>query len=355
MKNKKVIILIVVIVALILLFPIPMRLKDGGSIRLQALLYNVTFYNKLNHATDDGYTKEIGIKVLGLEVFNNTIVEEHTLTEERIKLSDLKIKVEGVDTTKLLKYDGNLYGQSFALIDYAGDLNKSIGKINFLVEEKYLPQLDGETNCKEFFDATVLEADDKNMILNVNNVAVLFNVIEKDNIKKTNGELLFEKCGEDEGNNTQSYNSFVGTVLEETTTYMIVEPNEDEEVGDTGDGRADHERPLDHFEHCNASGKLDLRKRVSGKRTEYKTSERCRNRYDDRVEEVTGDRYPSTVDVREKVDEVLRRRLNDVQKRRGYVSFTKGLNRLNEKVPHGKEHECSEKDEHKGNSDVAAL
>ena len=27
---------------------------------------------------------------------------------------------------------------------------------------------------------------------------------------------------------SQTYNSFVGTVLEETTTYMIVEPNEDE-------------------------------------------------------------------------------------------------------------------------------
>ena len=145
MKSKKIWAIIIVIIALILLFPIPMRLRDGGSIRFQALLY-----------------------------------------------SDLKIKAEGVNTTKLVKFNGNLYGESFAIIDYAGDLNKSIGKIDFLIEEEYLPQLDNETNCKKFFGAKVLEANDKNMILNVNNDVVLFNVIKKENIKKTNGELLYE-------------------------------------------------------------------------------------------------------------------------------------------------------------------
>ena len=228
MKNKKVVILIVVIIALILLFPIPMRLKDGGSLKFQALLYNVTFYNKLSHTTDNGYIKGIGIEILGVEIFNNTIVEEHTVTEERIKLSDLKIKVEDASAKELVKFNGNIYGKSFIVIDYAGDLNKSIGEIDFLIEEQYLPQLDGETNRKEFLGAKVLEVNDKSMILNVNNVAVAFTLIEKDNIRRTNGKLLFEKCGEDEENNVVNYNSFVGTVIEETTTYMIVEPNEDE-------------------------------------------------------------------------------------------------------------------------------
>jgi len=228
MKNKKVVILIVVIIALILLFPIPMRLKDGGSLKFQALLYNVTFYNKLSHTTDNGYIKGIGIEILGVEIFNNTIVEEHTVTEERIKLSDLKIKVEDASAKELVKFNGNIYGKSFIVIDYAGDLNKSIGEIDFLIEEQYLPQLDGETNRKEFLGAKVLEVNDKSMILNVNNVAVAFTLIEKDNIRRTNGKLLFEKCGEDEENNVVNYNSFVGTVIEETTKYMIVEPNEDE-------------------------------------------------------------------------------------------------------------------------------
>jgi len=236
MKNKKVWIIVIIILALILLFPIPMRLKDGGSIKFQAALYSVTKYHQLAHETESGYIDGIGIEILGLEILNTTDrVETHTVTEERIKLADLKIKVEGVSTTKLVKFNGNIYGESFAVIDYAGDLNKSIGKIDFLIEEKYLPQLDGETNCNELLGATVLEANDKNMILNVKNVAVLFNIIEKENIRKSNGELLFEKCGENEENITQTSNSFVGTVLEETTTYMIVEPNEDEEERKSAD------------------------------------------------------------------------------------------------------------------------
>ena len=40
--KKKIILIIIIVIAIILLVPIPMRLKDGGSIRFQALLYNIT-------------------------------------------------------------------------------------------------------------------------------------------------------------------------------------------------------------------------------------------------------------------------------------------------------------------------
>ena len=40
--RKKVIIFIIIIVALILLFPIPMHLSDGGSVEYKALLYTIT-------------------------------------------------------------------------------------------------------------------------------------------------------------------------------------------------------------------------------------------------------------------------------------------------------------------------
>ena len=236
MKNKKVWIIVILILALILLFPIPMRLKDGGSIRFQAVLYSVTKYHKLDHESDNGYIKGIGIEILGIEIFNNAIVEEHTVIEERIKLEDIKfLNVEDTNTNELVKFNNTLYGKSYMLIDYAGDLNKKIGTIDFVIDKQYMPQLNGETNCEELLNSSVLEADDKGMILNINNVAVLFNAIENENIRKSNGELLFEKCGEDEENNTQEYNYFVGTVLEETTTYMIVEPNEDEEERRTAD------------------------------------------------------------------------------------------------------------------------
>ncbi len=123
MKKKSIVIVIIIVIALILLVPIPMRLKDGGSIKFQALLYNVTKYHKLDDSSESGYVDGIGIEILGAEIFNNT----ETIAPEKP--------------------------------------NK------------------------------------------VNNNA----------------------------NEDKEYNSFVGTVLEETTTYMIVEPNEDEEERKSAD------------------------------------------------------------------------------------------------------------------------
>ncbi len=107
-----------------MLFPIPIHLKDRGSIKFKALLYTVTKYNKLlpiNEKTENDYIKGIKVEILGTEVYNN------------------------IDD-------------------------------NFIRSEQNSSNLEGET-----------------------------------------------------------YNSFVGTVLEETTTYMIVEPNEDEEERKTAD------------------------------------------------------------------------------------------------------------------------
>ena len=70
--KKKVVTIVLIIIALILLFPIPMKLKDGGSIKFQALLYSVTKYHKLDHNAEDGYVDGIGIEVLGMEIYNNT-------------------------------------------------------------------------------------------------------------------------------------------------------------------------------------------------------------------------------------------------------------------------------------------
>ena len=231
MKKKNIVIIVIVILLVILLFPIPMKLKDGGSIKYRALLYTITDYHKLLlEGSNTSYIDGISIKILGVEVFNNINKKEKTPTigKERIKLKDLKITAKNVDSTKLVKFDNILYGKSNALIDYAGDFNKTIGKINFLIGEEYIPEVNGETNCKEVLNCDVLETNRKSMILNINNVAVLFEAIDKENIKKSNGESL-------EIVDDITYSSFVGTVLEETTQYMIVEPNEDEEERKSSD------------------------------------------------------------------------------------------------------------------------
>ncbi len=127
--KKRFILLLIIFILLILLIPIPFYLKDGGSIEFRSLLYTITKYNKLtsqNENVEDVYIQGIGIKILGMEVYNNT--------------------------------------------------NKQSIKIKANKEEEHNNQ-----------------------------------------------------------NQVGTVNSFVGTILEETTTYMIVEPNEDEIERKTAD------------------------------------------------------------------------------------------------------------------------
>ncbi len=75
MKKKTIIIVSIVIVAMILLVPIPMRLKDGGSVKYSALLYSVTDVHRMSSAME-GYEEGTIIEILGLEVYNNVIALE---------------------------------------------------------------------------------------------------------------------------------------------------------------------------------------------------------------------------------------------------------------------------------------
>ena len=71
--KKKIVICVAIVVALILLIPIPMRLKDGGSVVYQALLYTVKDVHSLNPDMESGapYKEGIVIKVLGVKIFDN--------------------------------------------------------------------------------------------------------------------------------------------------------------------------------------------------------------------------------------------------------------------------------------------
>lgn len=72
---KKKVIILIIIVGIILLFPIPMHLKDGGSVEYKALLYTITRYHKLapiEEGQDVAYIDGVGIEILGKEVYNNT-------------------------------------------------------------------------------------------------------------------------------------------------------------------------------------------------------------------------------------------------------------------------------------------
>ena len=51
------------------------------------------------------------------------------------------------------------------------------------VDKEYMPEINGETNCEELLNSSVLEANNESMVLNVNNEAVLFNATKEENIK----------------------------------------------------------------------------------------------------------------------------------------------------------------------------
>lgn len=69
--KKKILIAVIVIILLVLLVPIPMRLKDGGTIEYRALIYTVSKVHKLNHNSASGYDNGLIIKIFGKEIYNN--------------------------------------------------------------------------------------------------------------------------------------------------------------------------------------------------------------------------------------------------------------------------------------------
>ena len=68
--KKKLMVCVVVICSIILLCPIPFRLKDGGTVKYQALLYSISDVHRISHNIEDGYEDGIIIEVLGMEIYN---------------------------------------------------------------------------------------------------------------------------------------------------------------------------------------------------------------------------------------------------------------------------------------------
>ena len=60
------------LLAIIFLIPIPLRLKDGGTVEYKALVYSVSRVHRLAPVkAEKEYEEGIIIKVLGIEVYNN--------------------------------------------------------------------------------------------------------------------------------------------------------------------------------------------------------------------------------------------------------------------------------------------
>ena len=71
--KKKVMTGICVLLAIVLLVPIPMRLKDGGTVVYHAVLYQVEDVHRLGAVdmAEDEYLEGMIVRILGMEVYNS--------------------------------------------------------------------------------------------------------------------------------------------------------------------------------------------------------------------------------------------------------------------------------------------
>lgn len=69
--KKKIIIVVIIAVLLILLVPIPMHLKDGGTVEYKALTYKISKVHRLTGHLEKEYEDGIIIEIFGKEIFNN--------------------------------------------------------------------------------------------------------------------------------------------------------------------------------------------------------------------------------------------------------------------------------------------
>ena len=59
------------LLAAVLLIPIPMRMKDGGSVEYRAILYKVVDVRRIDAQSPDGYIDGTVVEVLGMEVYRD--------------------------------------------------------------------------------------------------------------------------------------------------------------------------------------------------------------------------------------------------------------------------------------------
>lgn len=91
--KKKIVIGVVAFFVLVLLTPVRLQMKDGGSVQYKAVLYSVTKYHQIVMEMDDenegvvdsGHLVGWGVEVLGLEILNNAkyVSDTDSIREEQ--------------------------------------------------------------------------------------------------------------------------------------------------------------------------------------------------------------------------------------------------------------------------------
>lgn len=68
---KKAIVIVCILIALVLLIPLPAKMKDGGTIHYNSILYDVYDVHRLSVDEGKDFDEGIVVEILGHEIFNN--------------------------------------------------------------------------------------------------------------------------------------------------------------------------------------------------------------------------------------------------------------------------------------------
>lgn len=69
--KSSVLMIVSLLLAAVLLIPIPMRMKDGGSVEYRAILYKVVDMHRIDSQSPDGYIDGTVVEILGMEVYRD--------------------------------------------------------------------------------------------------------------------------------------------------------------------------------------------------------------------------------------------------------------------------------------------
>lgn len=137
MKKKKIIIIVAIVIFILMLIPIPVRLKDGGSVEYKAVLYKYTKIHRLSEKSYTGYEDGWELKILEIHVGEK--IDTHTKNiqvEIEPTYKDIQNKINEYFTKKAANLSNYAYS-------YTDDNNRKV--IIGLIDNN-------EDNQNDFFD-----------------------------------------------------------------------------------------------------------------------------------------------------------------------------------------------------------
>lgn len=151
MKKKNIILIIAIVVFIIMLIPVPIRLKDGGSIEYKAILYKYTKIHRLNEKSSTGYEDGWELKILGVHIGGKTNMDvstENKIIEHIISIKSNNKIIEA--NTGSFCYENAIGGSCVDKIDFQ-DFKYDIIP-SFYDNKLYIDNLDGSIKSIELFD-----------------------------------------------------------------------------------------------------------------------------------------------------------------------------------------------------------